>query len=704
NWCPVCKTSISDAEVEHEEQDGFFWHINYPVVGEEGRFVEIATTRPETLFGDTAVAVNPDDERYQDIIGKTLKLPCTDREIPVIADSYVDKEFGTGCVKITPAHDPNDFEVGKRHSLEEIVVINDDATMNEKAGKYAGMDRYECRKALVEDLKEQGLLVKVVPHSHNVGVHDRCHTTVEPMIKQQWFVKMDEMIKPAVEGVKNGEIKLLPSRMDKTYFNWTDNIRDWCISRQLWWGHRIPAWYCDDCGEMVVSIEKPGKCPKCGKEHWTQDPDTLDTWFSSALWPFSTLGWPNMDSEDLKTFYPTNVLVTGYDIIFFWVARMIFSGLECMKQKPFSDILIHGIVRDSQGRKMSKSLGNGIDPLEVIDQYSTDALRFSLVLGISAGNDIRYMPEKLEQASNFANKLWNAAKFVLMNLDGVEKLPKLDEIDTAKLAKEDKWIISKLNTLSKEVNENITNYDLGVATQKIYDFIWNEFCDWYIEIVKTRLYGDDKESKLMAQVTLNEVLMNSLKLLHPIMPFITEEIYLQLFNIDESIMISKFPQFDEKYNFKADEEEIEKLKEIIIGIRNLRASSNVHPSKKTELIFVTTKYKYLINQSEGFLKKLGYSENIKVQENKEGIAQNALSIITDGIELYIPFEELVDIEEERKRMEEEKKKVIAEIERASKMLSNPGFVNKAPEAKINEEKAKLEKYQNMLKNLEERLK
>ena len=704
NWCPVCKTSISDAEVEHEEQDGFFWHINYPVVGEEGRFVEIATTRPETLFGDTAVAVNPDDERYKDIVGKMLKLPMTDREIPVIADPYVDKEFGTGCVKITPAHDPNDFEVGKRHNLEEIVVINDDATMNKLAGKYEGMDRYECRKALVKDLEEAGLLVKVVPHSHNVGTHDRCGTTVEPMIKQQWFVKMDEMIKPAVEGVKNGDIQLLPKRMEKTYFNWTDNIRDWCISRQLWWGHRIPAYYCDECGEMVVAKEAPHKCPKCGCTHMTQDPDTLDTWFSSALWPFSTLGWPNMDSEDLKTFYPTNVLVTGYDIIFFWVARMIFSGLECMKQKPFSDILIHGIVRDSQGRKMSKSLGNGIDPLEVIDQYSTDALRFSLVLGISAGNDIRYMPEKLEQASNFANKLWNAAKFVLMNLDGVEKLPKLDEIDTAKLAKEDKWIISKLNTLSKEVNENITNYDLGVATQKIYDFIWNEFCDWYIEIVKTRLYGDDKESKLMAQVTLNEVLMNSLKLLHPIMPFITEEIYLQLFNIDESIMISKFPQFDEKYNFKADEEEIEKLKEIIIGIRNLRASSNVHPSKKTELIFVTTKYKYLINQSEGFLKKLGYSENIKVQENKEGIAQNALSIITDGIELYIPFEELVDIEEERKRMEEEKKKVIAEIERASKMLSNPGFVNKAPEAKINEEKAKLEKYQNMLKNLEERLK
>ena len=703
NWCPKCTTALSDAEIEYEEKEGSFWHINYPLADGSG-YLEIATTRPETLLGDTAVAVNPNDDRFKHLIGKTLKLPLTDREIPVVGDDYVDIEFGTGAVKITPAHDPNDFEVGKRHNLPIIRVMDDHGVINELGGKYQGLDRYEARKQMVKDLEEQGLLVKVKPHTHNVGTHDRCGTVIEPIISKQWYVKMESLAKPAIEAVRGGKTKFVPERFDKIYFNWMENIQDWCISRQLWWGHRIPAYYCDECGHINVSKTAPEKCEKCGSTKLHQDEDSLDTWFSSALWPFSTLGWPNMDSEDLKTFYPTNVLVTGYDIIFFWVARMIFSGLECMKQKPFSDILIHGIVRDSQGRKMSKSLGNGIDPLEVIDQYSTDALRFSLVLGISAGNDIRYMPEKLEQASNFANKLWNAAKFVLMNLDGVEKLPKLDEIDTAKLAKEDKWIISKLNTLSKEVNENITNYDLGVATQKIYDFIWNEFCDWYIEIVKTRLYGDDKESKLMAQVTLNEVLMNSLKLLHPIMPFITEEIYLQLFNIDESIMISKFPQFDEKYNFKADEEEIEKLKEIIIGIRNLRASSNVHPSKKTELIFVTTKYKYLINQSEGFLKKLGYSENIKVQENKEGIAQNALSIITDGIELYIPFEELVDIEEERKRMEEEKKKVIAEIERASKMLSNPGFVNKAPEAKINEEKAKLEKYQNMLKNLEERLK
>ena len=458
NWCPVCKTSISDAEVEHEEQDGFFWHINYPVVGEEGRFVEIATTRPETLFGDTAVAVNPDDERYKDIVGKTLKLPMTDREIPVIADPYVDKEFGTGCVKITPAHDPNDFEVGKRHNLEEIIVINDDATMNEKAGKYAGMDRYECRKALVEDLKKEGLLVKVVPHSHNVGTHDRCHTTVEPMIKQQWFVKMDELIKPAVDAVKNGEIKLLPKRMEKTYFNWTDNIRDWCISRQLWWGHRIPAWYCDDCGEMVVSVESPEVCPKCGCRHMTQDPDTLDTWFSSALWPFSTLGWPDK-TEDLDYFYPNDVLVTGYDIIFFWVIRMIFSGYEQMGEAPFHTVLFHGLVRDSQGRKMSKSLGNGIDPLEVIDKYGADALRLTLITGNAPGNDMRFYWERVEASRNFANKVWNASRFILMNLDGV----KLHTPAMSKLHAADKWILSKVNTLAKDVTENMDKFELGIA-------------------------------------------------------------------------------------------------------------------------------------------------------------------------------------------------------------------------------------------------
>ena len=545
NWCPVCKTSISDAEVEHEEQDGFFWHINYPVVGEEGRFVEIATTRPETLFGDTAVAVNPDDERYQDIIGKMLELPTTGRQIPVIADAYVDKEFGTGCVKITPAHDPNDFEVGKRHGLEEIIVINDDATMNEKAGKYAGMDRYECRKALVADLEEMGLLVKVVPHVHNVGTHDRCHTTVEPMIKQQWFVKMDEMIKPAVEGVKNGEIKLLPARMEKTYFNWTDNIRDWCISRQLWWGHRIPAWYCDDCGEMVVSVENPGVCPKCGCKHMTQDPDTLDTWFSSALWPFSTLGWPEK-TEDLDYFYPNDVLVTGYDIIFFWVIRMIFSGYEQMGAKPFKTVLFHGLVRDSQGRKMSKSLGNGIDPLEIIDQYGADALRLTLITGNAPGNDMRFYYEKVESNRNFANKIWNASRFIMMNMpeEGLK-------VTDPALEPADKWILSKLNKLIREVTDNMDSFELGIAVSKVYDFIWDEFCDWYIEMVKPRLYNsDDQGSKDAALWTLQNVLINALKLLHPYMPFITEEIFCTLQSTEESIMISRWPEYTKAWEFE----------------------------------------------------------------------------------------------------------------------------------------------------------
>ena len=553
NWCPVCKTSISDAEVEHEEQDGFFWHINYPVVGEEGRFVEIATTRPETLFGDTAVAVNPDDERYQDIIGKTLKLPCTDREIPVIADSYVDKEFGTGCVKITPAHDPNDFEVGKRHSLEEIVVINDDATMNEKAGKYAGMDRYECRKALVEDLKEQGLLVKVVPHSHNVGVHDRCHTTVEPMIKQQWFVKMDEMIKPAVEGVKNGEIKLLPSRMDKTYFNWTDNIRDWCISRQLWWGHRIPAWYCDDCGEVMVAKDAPEKCCKCGSTHIHQDEDTLDTWFSSALWPFSTLGWPDKTPE-LEYFYPTSTLVTGYDIIFFWVARMIFSACENMGSAPFKTVFMHGIVRDENGIKMSKSLGNGIDPLEVIDKYGADALRFFLATGNTPGNDMRYSDKRVEACANFANKLWNASRYVHMNIDDHDvknELPKT-------LTTEDKWIVSTLNTVAKEVNENLEKFELGIAVQKIYEFIWDCYCDWYIELVKTRLSSDGEDAQNARQVLLY-VLDQILRLLHPFMPYITEEIWQTIPHEGETVMLAKYPEYNAELDYPEASDEMKKI-------------------------------------------------------------------------------------------------------------------------------------------------
>ena len=691
NWCPVCKTSISDAEVEHEEQNGFFWHINYPVVGEEGRFVEIATTRPETLFGDTAVAVNPDDERYQDIIGKTLKLPMTDREIPVIADAYVDKEFGTGCVKITPAHDPNDFEVGKRHNLEEIVVINDDATMNEKAGKYAGMDRYECRKALVEDLEKAGLLVKVVPHSHNVGVHDRCHTTVEPMIKQQWFVKMDEMIKPAVEGVKNGEIKLLPSRMDKTYFNWTDNIRDWCISRQLWWGHRIPAWYCDDCGEMVVSIEKPEKCPKCGKDHWTQDPDTLDTWFSSALWPFSTLGWPEK-TEDLDYFYPNDVLVTGYDIIFFWVIRMIFSGYEQMGKAPFHTVLFHGLVRDSQGRKMSKSLGNGIDPLEVIDKYGADALRLTLITGNAPGNDMRFYWERVEASRNFANKVWNASRFIMMNLEGTEITePSLDELHPA-----DKWILSKFNTLVADVTRNIDQYELGLAASKLNDFIWENFCDWYIEIAKTRLQtGDENVQKVLCYV-----LSGAMQLLHPFMPFITETIWQALPHEGLSVMVSKWPEYDEKLNFSVEEAQMESLMDAVRAIRNRRAEMNVPPSKKAKVLILTEK-KDTFSAGAGFFPKLAYASEIELIDAVPADAAKMASVVTGDAQLYMPMGDLIDFEAERARLGKEKKKVEDDIAFVMKKLNNPKFVDKAPENVVAAEREKADKLREHLAKLEE---
>ena len=700
NWCPSCHTSLSDAEVEFEEEPSHLWHIKYQIKDSD-KYVIVSTTRPETMLGDTAVAVHPDDERYKDIVGKTCILPIMNKEIPIIADEFVEKDFGTGCVKITPAHDMNDYQAGLKHNLEIVEVFDDSSLMNDLVPEYKGLTTLEARKLILKKLEELGVLVETEDYTHNVGKCYRCHNTVEPRISEQWFVKMKELAEPAIKAVKEDDIKFIPKRYEKTYFNWMENIQDWCISRQIWWGHRIPAYYCEKCGHVHVAKKQPEKCEKCGNTKLHQDEDTLDTWFSSALWPFSTLGWPNMDTEDLKTFYPTNVLVTGYDIIFFWVARMIFSGLYSMNQKPFSDILIHGIVRDSQGRKMSKSLGNGIDPLEIIDQYSTDALRFSLISGVSAGNDIKYMPEKLTQASNFANKLWNASKFVLMNLDDVQELP---DINLEKLEYEDKWILSKLNTLSKEIRENLENYDFGVAIQKIYDFIWNEFCDWYIEIVKPRLYGENSESKLTAQTVLNKVLMDSLKLLHPIMPFITEEIYQKLYNKDsESIMISNFPDYDLKYDFKSEEMQVEKLKDIITEIRNLRANLNVHPSKKAELIFVTTKYTELINKSEEFLKKLGFSDKIIVQENKDGIASNAMSIITEGLELYIPFEELVDVEEERKRLEEEKKKVLSEIERASKMLANPGFVNKAPEAKINEEKEKLNTYKEILENIEKRL-
>ena len=702
NWCPVCKTSISDAEVEHEEQDGFFWHINYPVVGEEGRFVEIATTRPETLFGDTAVAVNPEDERYQDIIGKMLKLPMTDREIPVIADSYVDKEFGTGCVKITPAHDPNDFEVGKRHNLEEIVVINDDATMNRLAGKYEGMDRYECRKALVADLEKEGLLVKVVPHSHNVGTHDRCHTTVEPMVKQQWFVKMDEMIKPAVEGVKNGEIKLLPSRMDKTYFNWTDNIRDWCISRQLWWGHRIPAWYCDDCGEMTVQIEKPCCCPKCQSRNLTQDPDTLDTWFSSALWPFSTLGWPEK-TEDLDYFYPNDVLVTGYDIIFFWVIRMIFSGYEQMGKAPFHTVLFHGLVRDSQGRKMSKSLGNGIDPLEVIDKYGADALRLTLITGNAPGNDMRFYWERVEASRNFANKVWNASRFIMMNLEGCSVTePNRDELHTA-----DKWILSRVNTLAKDVTENMDKFELGIAVQKVYDFIWDEFCDWYIEMAKVRTYKKDEDpaSANAALWTLRTVLIQSLKLLHPYMPFITEEIFCTLQSEEETIMLSDWPQYKPEWNFAEDEAAIEHCKDLVKGVRNVRTQMEVPPSRKAKLFIVSedADVRAIFEKNREVYINLAFTSEIIVESDKCGIGEDAVSVVIPDAVVYLPLEDLVDFEKEKERLNKEKEKLTKELARSRGMLSNEKFLSNAKPEKVQEEKEKLEKYEQMMAQVEERL-
>ncbi|MGN0343230.1 MAG: valine--tRNA ligase [Roseburia sp.] len=702
NWCPVCKTSISDAEVEHEEQDGFFWHINYPVVGEEGRYVEIATTRPETLFGDTAVAVNPEDERYQDIIGKMLKLPMTDREIPVIADSYVDKEFGTGCVKITPAHDPNDFEVGKRHNLEEIVVINDDATMNEKAGKYAGMDRYECRKALVADLEAAGLLVKVEPHSHNVGTHDRCGTTVEPMIKQQWFVKMDELIKPAVEGVKNGEIKLLPKRMEKTYFNWTDNIRDWCISRQLWWGHRIPAYYCKDCGEMVVSKEAPCTCPKCGGSNLEQDPDTLDTWFSSALWPFSTLGWPEKTPE-LDYFYPNDVLVTGYDIIFFWVIRMIFSGYEQMGKAPFHTVLFHGLVRDSQGRKMSKSLGNGIDPLEVIDKYGADALRLTLITGNAPGNDMRFYWERVEASRNFANKVWNASRFIMMNLDGVE----VTEPALSELAPEDKWILSAVNTLTRDVTENMDKFELGIAVQKVYDFIWDEFCDWYIEIAKVRTYKkeEDPAAANCALWTLKTVLGQALKLLHPYMPFITEEIYCTLNPEEETIMLADWPVYKEEWNFTAEEEQMAHVKDLVKGIRNLRTEMDVPPSRKAKVYIVSENadLRSIFEQMKSTYQNLISANEVDVQADKTGIGEDAVSVVIPGAVAYMPLEDLVDLAKEKERLLKEEERLKKELARSNGMLNNEKFISKAPEAKIQEEREKLAKYQQMMEQVQARL-
>ena len=700
NWCPVCKTSISDAEVVHEDQDGFFWHINYPIVGEEGRFVEIATTRPETLLGDTAVAVNPDDDRYKDLVGKMLKLPLTDREIPVIADEYVDKEFGTGCVKITPAHDPNDFEVGKRHNLPEINIMNDDATIKLPGSKYDGMDRYEARKAMVEDLKALGLLVKVVPHTHAVGTHDRCKATVEPMIKPQWFVKMDEMAKPAIEALKNGELKFVPESFGKTYLHWLEGIRDWCISRQLWWGHRIPAYYCEDCGEIVVSGAQPEKCPKCGCTHLKQDEDTLDTWFSSALWPFSTLGWPDQ-TKDLEYFYPTDVLVTGYDIIFFWVIRMVFSGIEQTGKTPFHTVLIHGLVRDSQGRKMSKSLGNGIDPLEVIDKYGADALRMTLITGNAPGNDMRFYWERVENSRNFANKIWNASRFIMMN---IEKAPK-KEVTLADLTMADKWIISKANDLAKEVTENLDRYELGIALQKVYDFVWEEFCDWYIEMVKPRLWNDEDTTKAAAIWTLKTVLIQSLKLLHPYIPFITEEIFCNLQDEEESIMVSQWPVFKEEWSFEKEEHAVETMKEAVRAIRNVRTSMNVPPSKKAKVYVVSENEELLqiFEHSKVFFATLGYASEVFLQKDKTGIAEDAVSAVIPQAAIYMPFAELVDIAKEIERLEKEEERLTKELARVNGMLANEKFVSKAPAAKIEEEKAKQAKYSQMMEQVKERL-
>ncbi len=709
NWCPVCKTSISDAEVEYEEQAGHLWHIKYPLIEDDGsvsttKFIEFATTRPETMLGDTAVAVNPEDDRYKDFKGKKVLLPIVNREIPIVEDSYVDMEFGTGVVKITPAHDPNDFEVGKRHNLPEINVLNDDATINANGGKFEGMDRYECRDAIVKELDEMGLLVKIEDYSHNVGTHDRCHTTVEPMIKAQWFVKMDELIKPAVKAVKEGEIKLIPPRMDKIYYNWTDNIRDWCISRQLWWGHRIPAYYCDKCGEVVVSKEAPKVCPKCGCEHFTQDPDTLDTWFSSALWPFETLGWPH-ETEDLKYFFPTDVLVTGYDIIFFWVIRMIFSSYEHMGTYPFKTVLFHGLIRDSQGRKMSKSLGNGIDPLEVIDNYGADALRLTIVTGNAPGNDMRFYNERVENSRNFANKVWNASRFIMMNM--AEDAPSaIHQPMPAGLEPVDHWILSKLNNTIKEVTENMEKFELGIAVQKVYDFIWDEFCDWYIEMVKPRLYNSDNAvSHEAALWTLQTVLINALKLLHPYMPFVTEEIFCTIQDEEESIMISDWPVYKDEWNFETDEKAIETIKEAVRGIRNVRTQMNVAPSRKAKVFVVSDNKEVLDIFTTGklFFEALAYASESICQSGKDGIADDAVSVVIADATVYIPFSDLVDISAEIERLTKEQKKLEGELKRSQSMLSNEKFLSKAPAEKIAEEKEKQQKYQQTYDQITERL-
>ncbi|MBQ7725004.1 MAG: valine--tRNA ligase [Lachnospiraceae bacterium] len=708
NWCPVCKTTISDAEVEYESQASHFWHIKYPVAGEEGRFVEFATTRPETMLGDTAVAVNPADDRYKDLIGKNVILPFMDREIPVVADDYVDMEFGTGVVKITPGHDPNDFLVGQRHNLPVINIMNDDATINENGGKFAGMDRYEARELIVKELKEMGLLVKIEDYTHDVGTHDRCHTTVEPLVKQQWFVKMDELIKPAADGVRNGDIKLIPPRMQKSYFNWTDNIRDWCISRQLWWGHRIPAYYCSECGELIVAKEMPDKCPKCGCERFEQDPDTLDTWFSSALWPFSTLGWPEKTPE-LEYFYPTNVLVTGYDILFFWVIRMAFSGYEHMGKKPFDAVLFHGLIRDELGRKMSKSLGNGIDPLEVIEKYGADALRFTIITGNAPGNDMRFSDQKVQASRNFANKIWNASRFILMNIGD----NKITEPGETALEDADRWILCRMNETVKAVTDNMEKYELGIAAQKIYDFVWDNLCDWYIEMVKPRLYNtENAESRNAALWTLKTVLVSALKLLHPYMPFITEEIYC---TVNEeagddaaapSIMISDWPVFEERFDYREEAENVDIIREAIRAVRNVRSEMNVAPGRKADITVVSAdeKVREAFSKGQLFIKSLASAEEVIIREDREGVRDDDVSVVTGSATLYIPFADLVDIEEEKNRLQKEVKRLEGELKRSHAMLSNEKFLSKAPKEKIDEEKEKLESYEKMMSEVQERLK
>ena len=706
NWCPSCHTAISDAEVEYKEEQSHLWHLRYKIKDED-RYVEVATTRPETMLGDTAVAVHPEDERYTDFVGKTCIVPIVNREIPIIADKFVEKEFGTGCVKITPAHDPNDYQAGVDHNLEIIEVFDDDTIMLDLMPEVKGMKAIDARKPIVEKLQELGALVSIEDYTHNVAKCERCKSTIEPKISEQWFIKMKDITKPAIDAVKEGKVRFVPQKYEKTYLNWVENIRDWCISRQLWWGHRIPAYYCEECSHITVAKENPGKCEKCGSAHIHQDEDTLDTWFSSALWPFSTLGWPN-DTDDLKTYYPTNTLVTGYDIITFWVSRMVTCGLYQMNDIPFKDVVIHGLVRDSQGRKMSKTLGNGVDPIEVIEQYGADALRFSVISGTTMGNDIKYMPEKLDQASNFANKIWNAAKFIINNLASKEEIMEFCKdvkSNKAELRIEDKWILNKLNQLVETVTKNIEEYDLGIALDNIYGFIWNEFCDWYIEIVKSRLYSENKAEKVKVSFVLNKVFKTVLKLLHPFMPFVTSEIYKELAKCkDEELMMSSWPKVVKYEDYEKASETIENLKEIIVGIRNIRANMNIHPSKKAELIFVTKDYEEDIKESKEFLLKLGFGKEIKIQKDKSGIESNAISIISNGIELYMPFEDLVDINEEIERLEKEKEKLEAEVTRGEKMLSNPGFVNKAPEAKVKAEQEKLANYKEMLAKVEERIK